>query len=149
MLQEGAKAPDFTLPDQDGNPVSLSDFGGRTVIVYFFPEAGTPGCTQQACGVRDHLDDYEAADAVVLGVSPDPVPALKSFHDDQSLNFTLLADENRAVCERYGALSAEGCLRRSTLIIDGEGTVVRVFPRVSPHSHDEKVLTALVELEMA
>lgn len=149
MLEEGAKAPDFTLPDQDGNPVSLSDFAGRTVVVYFYPEAGTPGCTQQACGVRDHLDDYEAADAVALGVSPDPVPALKSFHDEQSLNFTLLADHNRAVCERYGASTAESGVRRSTLIVDGEGRIVRVFPRVSPRSHDEKVLTALVELGLA
>lgn len=149
MLTEGAKAPDFTLPDQDGNPVSLSDFAGRTVVLYFYPEAGTPDCTRQACGVRDHRDDYATAEAVVLGVSPDPVPALKGFHDEQSLNFTLLADETRAVCERYGAWSPERGVRRSTLIIDAEGTVARAFPRVSPTSHDEKVLTALVELGIA
>ncbi|HSI81726.1 MAG TPA: peroxiredoxin [Solirubrobacterales bacterium] len=149
MLEEGTKAPDFTLPDQDGNPVSLSDFAGRTVVLYFYPEAGTPDCTRQACGVRDHQDDYTAAGAVVLGVSPDPVPALGSFRDQHSLTFTLLADETLEVCRRYGAWTAERGVRRSTVIIDAEGTAVRVFGRVSPRSHDEKVLTALVELGIA
>lgn len=149
MLLEGDKAPGFTLPDQDGRPVSLGDFAGRTVVLYFYPEAGTPDCTRQACGVRDHRDDYADAEAIVLGVSPDRVPALKSFHDAQSLTFTLLSDESREVSERYGVLSADRGVRRSTMIIDGEGTIVRVFPRVSPSSHDEKVLTALVELGLA
>jgi thioredoxin-dependent peroxiredoxin len=149
MLEEGAAAPEFTLPDQDGNPVSLSDFAGSTVVVYFYPEADTPGCTQQACGVRDHLDDYAEAQAVVIGISPDPVDAVKGFHEKHSLNFRLLADEDRAVCERYGVATVDGAIRRSTFIVDGEGRIVRALPRVSPRSHDEKVLTALVELGMA
>jgi thioredoxin-dependent peroxiredoxin len=149
MLEEGAAAPEFTLPDQSGNPVSLSDFAGSTVILYFYPAADTPGCTQQACGVRDHLDDYAAAQAVVIGISPDPVDVVKRFRDKHSLNFTLLADEERTVCERYGVVTSGGAIQRSTFIVDGEGRIVRVLPRVSPRSHDEKVLTALVELELA
>ena len=94
MIQPGETAPDFTLPDQDGNDVSLADYRGQTVVVYFYPKADTPGCTTQACGVRDHLPDYEDAGAVVLGASPDSVAAVKRFHDKQGLNFTLLADED-------------------------------------------------------
>ena len=93
MIEQGAKAPDFTLPDQDGNEVSLSDFQGQTVVLYFYPKADTPGCTTQACGVRDHLPDYQGLGAVIMGISPDPVQAVKRFHDGQGLNFTLLADE--------------------------------------------------------
>src|SRR5882762_6430580 len=99
MIETGVAAPDFTLPDQDGNDVSLSSFRGKKVVLYFYPKAGTAGCTTQACGVRDHLPAYTDADAVVLGVSPDPVKAVKKFHDDEGLNFTLLADEDHAVCE--------------------------------------------------
>src|SRR5215212_11182844 len=98
MIESGAKAPDFTLPDQDGNDVSLSDFRGNPVVLYFYPKAGTSGCTTQACGIRDHRADYEAAGAVVLGVSPDPVKDVKKFAEEQSLNFRLLADEEHAVC---------------------------------------------------
>src|SRR5204863_6275304 len=102
MIEPGAKAPDFTLPNQDGNAVSLSDFAGQTVVLYFYPKADTPGCTTQACGVRDHLPGYQDLDAVVMGVSPDPVKAVKKFHDGQGLNFTLLADEHHAATEEYG-----------------------------------------------
>src|ERR687892_625217 len=100
-MNEGDVAPDFELPNQDSSPVSLSGLRGRKVVLYFYPRADTPGCTTQACGVRDPLPDYERADAVVLGVSPDPVEAVKRFHDKQGLNFTLLADEDHAVAERY------------------------------------------------
>src|SRR3712207_3518710 len=102
MPAAGDAAPDFELPDQNGNPVRLSDFGGQSVVLYFYPKANTSGCTTQACGVRDHRGDYEAADAVVLGISPDPVDAVKRFHAEQRLNFTLLADEDHAVSEAYG-----------------------------------------------
>jgi peroxiredoxin Q/BCP len=153
MLEEGAQAPDFTLPDQDGNPVTLSSFAGRTVVLYFYPKADTPGCTTQACGIRDHSADYEAAGAVVLGVSPDPVAEVKKFHDKQSLNFTLLADADHAVCEQYGVWAEKsmygrtywGALR-ATYIIDADGRIARVFPKVSPKTHDEVVLGALSEL---
>jgi thioredoxin-dependent peroxiredoxin len=153
MIEEGAAAPDFTLPDHDGNPVSLADYAGRTVVLYFYPKADTPGCTTQACGIRDHAADYEAAGAVVLGVSPDPVAAVKKFHDGQTLNFTLLADEDHAVCERYGVWGERSMygkkfmgVQRSTFIIGQDGKVARVFPKVSPKTHDEVVLAALDDL---
>jgi peroxiredoxin Q/BCP len=156
MIEEGAAAPDFTLPDHDGNPVSLQDFAGRTVVLYFYPKADTPGCTTQACGIRDHAADYEATGAVVLGVSPDPVAAVKKFHSGQSLNFTLLADEDHAVCERYGVWGERSLygkkfmgVQRSTFIIGPDGKVARVFPKVSPKTHDEVVLAALDDLKAA
>ncbi len=101
-LNPGDPAPDFTLPDQDGNPVSLSGLRGKTVVLYFYPKADTPGCTTQACGVRDHRADYEAADAVVLGVSPDAVTATAKFDQKYGLGFPLLADEGHKVAEQYG-----------------------------------------------
>ena len=156
MREPGTQAPDFTLPDQDGEPVSLSDFRGRPVVLYFYPKADTPGCTTQACGIRDHAADYGAAGATVLGVSPDPVKAIKKFHGGQSLNFTLLADEDHAVCELYGVWGEKSMYgrtfmgaTRSTFIIDPEGNVARVFPKVSPKTHDEIVLKALDELGAA
>jgi peroxiredoxin Q/BCP len=156
MIEEGQEAPDFTLPDQDGDDVTLSELRGRTVVLYFYPKADTPGCTTQACGIRDHQADYDATGAVVLGVSPDPVKEVKRFHDKQSLGFTLLADADHAVCERYGVWAEKsmygrtywGALR-ATFIIDASGTVARVFPKVSPKTHDEVVLAALEELGAA
>jgi thioredoxin-dependent peroxiredoxin len=156
MLDEGTPAPAFTLPDQDGNQISLADFAGRTVVLYFYPRADTPGCTAQACGIRDHSGDYEAAGAVVLGVSPDTVDAIKRFHGGQSLNFTLLADADHAVAEAYGAWVEKKMygktsmgVQRSTYIVDGDGTIARVFPKVSPKTHDDVVLAALGELAAA
>ena len=156
MIEEGAPAPEFTLPDQDGNAVSLSDFSGRTVVLYFYPKADTPGCTTQACGVRDHLPDYTEAGVRVLGVSPDPVKAVKKFHDKQSLNFTLLADEDHAVCDAYGVWGEKSMYgktymgaNRATFIIDGEGVIRHVIPKVSPKTHDDEVLKAIGELSAA
>jgi thioredoxin-dependent peroxiredoxin len=156
MIEPGTQAPEFTLPDQDGHRVSLSDFRGRPVVVYFYPKADTPGCTTQACGVRDHMPAYEDAGAVVLGVSPDPVDAVKKFHDKQNLNFTLLADEDHSVCDRYGVWAEKsmygrtywGALR-ATFVIDPEGRVATVIPKVSPKTHDDIVLSALRELGAA
>jgi peroxiredoxin Q/BCP len=156
VIAEGERAPDFTLPDQDGEPVTLSDLAGRPVVLYFYPKADTPGCTTQACGVRDHLPAYEESGAVVLGVSPDPVKAVKRFHDKQGLNFTLLADADHAVCEQYGVWREKSMYgrnywgaQRSTFVIDAEGTVATVIPKVSPKTHDEVVLEALAELAAA
>ena len=150
MLDIGTQAPDFTLPDQDGNPVTLSDLRGQTVVLYFYPKADTPGCTTQACGVRDHLPDYTAAGARVIGVSPDPVKAVKKFHEGQNLNFTLLADEDHAVCEKYGVWGEKTMYgkkywgaQRATYIIDADGVIRHVIPKVSPKTHDEEVLKAL------
>lgn len=156
MIAIGQQAPDFTLPDQDGEPVSLHDLRGRTVVVYFYPKASTPGCTTQACGVRDHLPDYDRAGATVLGVSPDPVDRVKSFHDEQGLNFRLLADADHAVCDAYGVWVEKTSYgrtywgaQRATFVIDGEGTVRHVIPKVSPKTHDEQVLAVLGELAAA
>jgi peroxiredoxin Q/BCP len=156
MLQAGDAAPDFTLQDQDGKEVSLSDFRGRTVVVYFYPRADTPGCTIQACGVRDRADDYAKAGARVVGVSPDPVEAVRRFADKFDLPFTLLADEDHAVAEAYGTWVEKKNygktywgVQRATFIIDPDGRIARVFPKVSPKTHDDVVLEALAELQAA
>jgi peroxiredoxin Q/BCP len=153
MIEQGQQAPDFELPDQDGNPVRLSELRGQPVVLYFYPKADTPGCTTQACGIRDHRADYEAAGAVVLGVSPDPVKAVKKFADKQSLNFRLLADEDHAVCETYGVWAEKSMYgktfwgaQRSTFIIDEDGTVAHVIPKASPKTHDDEVLNVLGEM---
>ena len=150
MIEESDTAPDFELPDQDGQPVSLSSLRGRRVVLYFYPKADTPGCTVQACGVRDHLADYEAAQAVVLGISPDAVKRVKKFHDKQELNFTLLADEDHAVCAAYGVWVEKSMYgkrywgaERTTFVIDEGGTVSAVLRKVKPAEHDERVLAAL------
>jgi peroxiredoxin Q/BCP len=153
MIEQGQTAPDFKLPDQDGNPVRLSAFRGQTVVLYFYPKADTPGCTTQACGIRDHRADYERAGAVVLGVSPDPVQLVKKFADKQSLNFRLLADEDHAVCELYGVWAEKTNYgrtywgaTRTTYIIDEQGVVRHVIPKASPKTHDDEVLAVLDEL---
>jgi peroxiredoxin Q/BCP len=150
MIEQGETAPDFTLPDQEGEDVMLSQFRGGPVVLYFYPKADTPGCTTQACGIRDHRADYEAAGATVLGVSPDPVKAVKKFADKQSLNFRLLADEDHAVCERYGVWAEKSMYgrtywgaQRATFIIDAEGVVQHVIPKASPKTHDDEVLKVL------
>jgi peroxiredoxin Q/BCP len=153
VIEPGDTAPDFELPDQDGQPVTLSSLRGQPVVLYFYPKADTPGCTTQACGVRDHLADYEQAGAVVLGASPDPVDAVKRFHDKQGLNFRLLADEDHSVAERYGVWAEKsmygrkfwGALR-ATFIIGPDGTVVHAIPKVSPKTHDDEVLAALAAM---
>jgi thioredoxin-dependent peroxiredoxin len=156
MIEPGETAPHFTLPDQDGTSVSLSDYAGKTVVLYFYPKASTPGCTVQACGVRDHLPNYAEAGAVVLGISPDPVKAVRKFADEHALDFTLLADEDHAVCERYGVWAEKslygrkywGALR-ATFVIAPDGTVAHVIPKVSPKTHDDEVLAVLEQLAAA
>jgi peroxiredoxin Q/BCP len=150
MIEPGQPAPPFTLPDQDGTDVSLGDFAGRAVVLYFYPKANTSGCTTQACGVRDHHADYAAAGATVIGVSPDPVKEVKRFHDKQGLNFTLLADADHAVCEAYGTWQEKSMYgrrywgsTRSTFVIDGGGVVRHVIEKAKPATHDAEVLAAL------
>ena len=153
MVKHGERAPDFTLPDQDGRPVSLSGLAGQTVVLYFYPKADTPGCTIQACGVRDHRDAYTAAGATVIGVSPDPVRKLKRFEEKHGLDFTLLGDEDHAVAERYGVWVEKTNygkkywgVQRATFVIDPEGIVRHVIPKATPKTHDEAVLKVLAEL---
>lgn len=150
MLEPGDLAPDFQLPDQDGKPLRLSHLKGNTVVLFFYPKADTPGCTTQACGVRDHRADYEAAGATVIGVSPDPVKRVKKFHDGQGLNFPLLADEDHAVCEAYGVWVEKSMYgrtymgaERSTFVIGPDGAIRDVLRKVKPAEHDELVLAAL------
>ena len=156
MLAEGSPAPDFTLPDQDGNEVTLSDLRGQTVVLYFYPRADTPGCTAQACAIRDRSDDYEQAGAKVVGVSPDPVRRVARFAEKYSLDFTLLADEMHEVAEMYGIWGEKSFagktymgVTRSTFIVDPEGKIAKIFPKVSPKTHDDVVLGALAELAAA
>jgi peroxiredoxin Q/BCP len=144
MIEPGAPAPDFTMPNQDGEPVTLSELRGRHVALYFYPKADTPGCTKQACGVRDRAAEYEAAGAVVLGVSPDPVADLRAFADKYGLPFTLLSDEGAEVAQLYGVWT--GRMERSTFLIDPEGVVARVFRRVKPDEHDDLLLGALASV---
>jgi peroxiredoxin Q/BCP len=150
VIDQGDLAPDFELPDQDGRAVKLSDFRGQAVVVYFYPKAATPGCTTQACGVRDHRADYERANAVVLGISPDPVAKVKKFHDKEGLNFALLADADHAVAESYGVWVTNSMYgrtylgnERTTFVIDPAGKVAEVLRKVKPAEHDALVLAAL------
>jgi thioredoxin-dependent peroxiredoxin len=150
VIEQGDAAPDFELPDQDGRVVKLSDFHGQPLVVYFYPKAETPGCTAQACGVRDHRADYAKAGAVVLGVSPDPAGKVKKFHEKQSLNFRLLADEDHAVAEAYGVWVEKSMYgrkymgnERTTFIVDSNGRVADVLRKVKPAEHDRLALEAL------
>ena len=156
MLAEGDKAPSFTLPDRNGEKVKLSDLKGQMVVLYFYPRADTPGCTTQACGVRDRGADYEAAGVRVIGISPDEVGAIDKFAGKYDLGFTLLADADHAVADKYGAWVEKSMygrkymgVARATFIIDPKGKIARVFPKVQPKKHDDLVLKALAELQAA
>ncbi len=156
MLEAGAAAPDFALPDQDGKEVSLADLKGKRTVLYFYPRADTPGCTTQACGVRDRRADYRAAGARVIGISPDPVEAVAKFVGKFDLDFTLLADADHAVAEAYGTWVEKSMygkkymgVQRATFIIGADGKIVKAFPKVSPKQHDDIVLEALAELPAA
>jgi len=156
MLSEGDKAPSFTLPDQNDEKVKLSDLKGQTVVLYFYPRADTPGCTTQACGVRDRSAEYEAAGARVIGISPDEVGAIDKFAGKYDLGFTLLADADHAVAEKYGTWVEKSMygrkymgVARATFIIDPNGKIAKAFPKVQPKKHDDLVLKALAELDAA
>jgi peroxiredoxin Q/BCP len=152
VVSEGDTAPDFELLDQHGEVVKLSALKGRNVVLYFYPRADTPGCTTQACGVRDHRHDYDQLDAVVLGVSPDPVKHIAKFDTKFTLGFPLLSDESHQVAERYGVWVEKSMygrtymgMERSTFVIGPDGKVTHVFRKVKPAEHDSKVLAALGE----
>jgi peroxiredoxin Q/BCP len=150
MLDVGAVAPTFELPDQHGDPVALGDFAGRRVVLYFYPRADTPGCTTEACGFRDAWDEFEERDVAVLGVSDDPVPDIADFAADRNLPFTLLSDEDGSVAERYDSYGEKTVfgntvdgVYRNTYVIGPDGTVDAVYEGVSPEGHAQEVLADL------
>jgi peroxiredoxin Q/BCP len=149
-LQPGDVAPEFTLPDADGTPVSLSSFRGRRVIVYFYPAAMTPGCTKEAVGFRDNLGDLDESGVTVLGVSPDKPAKLAKFRDRDSLTFPLLADPETKVLQAYGAYGEKKLygktmigVIRSTFIVDADGKIEKAFYNVKATGHVERLLKEL------
>ena len=152
MLAVGSPAPDFSLTDDSGKTVTLSKLKGTQVVVYFYPRDDTPGCTTQACGVRDAWDAFTAAGALVLGVSPDGEASHAKFKAKFELPFTLLSDADHAVAEQYGAWGEKSMygkkymgVIRSTVVIAADGTVKAIFPKVQPAAHAKLVLAALKE----
>ena len=150
MVAEGAPAPDFELVSDAGERVRLSDLRGKPVVVYFYPKDDTPGCTKQACGIRDAWDDFRARGAEVLGISPDDESSHVKFKRKHGLPFTLLADPDHATAEAYGVWGEKSFagrkymgVERSTFVIDREGNVVKAMRRVKPDTHAAQVLEAL------
>jgi peroxiredoxin Q/BCP len=148
LLNIGDVAPDFSSVDQDGKPVNLGDFKGKPVVLYFYPKDNTPGCTAEACNFRDNNELYEKAGVKVLGVSVDSQKSHKSFVDKYNLNFTLVADDSKNIAESYGVLGGKTA-SRVTYLIDGEGRIAFVYPKVSPKEHAVEVMSKLNELGLA
>jgi peroxiredoxin Q/BCP len=150
VIEEGKPAPDFELPTDSGETVKLSELRGKPVVLYFYPKDDTPGCTTQACGIRDAYGEFEKAGAVVLGVSPDNEKSHVKFKDKYELPFTLLADTDHTVAEQYGVWGQKSFagkkymgVNRSTFVIDADGNVKRVMHDVKPANHADDVLEAL------
>jgi thioredoxin-dependent peroxiredoxin len=150
VINEGDQAPDFTLQSDAGTDVTLSSLRGHPVVLYFYPKDDTPGCTTQACGIRDAWAEFERAGAVVLGVSPDGERSHAKFRDKYDLPFTLLADTDHSVAEKYGVWREKSYLgktyfgvNRSTFVIDEDGKIKKVFEKVKPATHAVDVLAAL------
>ena len=150
MLSTGVKAPDFSLPADDGTTVTLAGLKGRKVVLYFYPKDDTSGCTKEACGFRDTWKDVQRAGAVVLGVSPDDIASHKKFKHKYSLPFPLLADTDHSVAAAYGAWGEKSMygkrymgILRTTFVIDGDGRISRVFEKVKAEGHAAEVLAAL------
>ena len=149
-LKEGDKAPEFSVFTNGGASVSLSDYKGKNVILYFYPKDDTPGCTKEACAFRDHFADFKKKDAVVLGVSPDPVKSHDKFVEKFKLPFTLLADEDKKIVEAYGVWGQKSFMGRKylgtyrvTFLIDAVGRIKKIWPKVKPDEHAEEVLKEL------
>jgi peroxiredoxin Q/BCP len=153
MIEEGSPAPDFELTSDSGETVKLSSLRGKPVVLYFYPKDDTPGCTTQACGIRDAYGEFDAAGAVVLGVSPDDEKSHVKFRKKHELPFTLLADTEHEVAERYGVWGEKKFMgktymgvKRWTFVIAEDGTVKKVFPDVKPAEHADNVLAVLREV---
>ncbi len=152
MLEAGTRAPEFTLPDKDGNPVSLSDFAGKKVVLYFYPRDNTPGCTRQACAFAGACEEFRKFNAVVIGVSKDSVASHQKFAEKYSLPFLLLSDPELTAIQAYGVWQEKknygkvsmGVVR-STFVIDGNGVIEKVMPRVRPDTSAEEILSYLAE----
>lgn len=149
-LKVGQKAPEFQAQDDAGRPVSLADFRGKKVVLYFYPRDDTPGCTREACAFRDGLARIKRKGAVVLGVSADSVPSHQRFRDKYKLSFPLLSDPEKKIVQAYGVWKEKSLygkrymgLERTTFVIDEEGRITRVFPKVKVDGHCEEVLAAL------
>ena len=152
-IEEGKKAPAFTLHADDGSKVKLSELKGNPVVLYFYPRDDTPGCTKEACAFRDRQDEIKALGAQVFGISPDTVESHVKFRDKFSLNFPLLADPDHAMADKYGAWREKNMygkksmgIQRSTYLIDADGKVAKLWKRVKVDGHDQKVIDALKEL---
>jgi peroxiredoxin Q/BCP len=146
MIDPGGPAPDFTLSDQDGEPVSLSSLRGRWVALYFYPKADTPGCTKQACGIRDAYDEFRSRGAEVFGVSRDDAESHQAFKEKFGLPFPLLVDSDRTLGDAFGVADFEmlpDSYKRSTVVIGADGTVAKVIEDVDPATHADDVLTVL------
>jgi len=154
MLEEGKKAPAVSLKDQDAKNVSLNDFKGKNIVLYFYPKDNTSGCTIEACNFRDDFPDFKKLKAVILGISPDSVNSHKKFADKFDLPFRLLSDEEKHVMEKYGVWKEKSMygrkymgVERSTIIIDKTGTVRKIFRKVKVVDHNKEVMEALKELK--
>ena len=154
MLEIGSQAPEFTLPDQNGEPVSLSDFRGQTVVLYFYPKDSTSGCTKQACSYRDHFAELAARNLKVIGISKDSVASHQKFIARQSLNFTLLSDPERIAIEAYGVWQEKMMygkkvmgVARTTFVIDEQGNILKRFDKVKPDQDVAQVLAFIDGLE--
>lgn len=152
MIETGKKAPAFTLPSASGSSVSLEDFTGKKVVIYFYPKDNTPGCTREACDFRDNFARVQAAGAVVLGVSADSVASHARFREKYTLPFELLSDDSHAMLERYGVWKEKKNygrtymgIERTTVLIDEQGIVRRIWPKVTVNGHVDQVLAAIEE----
>jgi len=143
MLDVGSMAPEFAAPDQDGKERKLADYRGRWLLLYFYPKDDTPGCTAEACALRDSWSDFEKTGAAVLGVSKDSVKSHGKFAAKYGLPFTIISDEDRAIIRAYGA---DGLIRRVSYLIDPEGKIAKAYPKVKPAGHAAEVLADLAEL---
>ena len=150
MVEEGKIAPDFSLPNADGELIKLSSFKGKNIVLYFYPKDNTPGCTKQACDFRDSIQNYDAVNAVVIGISPDDEASHRKFRDKFDLPFLLLADPDRKAIEAYGVWKEKNMygkkymgVERSTIVIDKDGIVVKIIRKVKVDGHIDSVLSML------